>query len=454
MSTRTPTLARHLTTTSAALFGLSYMTPIIVCATLGLIAEKVHGAAALVYLVATVAMLLTAHSYSVFARRYSSAGSAYTYLSESVHPNVGFMVGWALVLDYCFIPTVIVLLTSISLGTLWPTIPTWIWVTSLALLSTILNALGIRITDRVNLAIMALQLLMVAVLGGLCLRYILVRDGALGLFAAASQTAHVSVPAIFAGAAIACYSFLGFDAISTLSEETRDPTRSIPRAILIATASGGLLFTALAYLMLAACPILDFKNVDTAAYDIVARVGGESFRTLFMLVLIVSFFAAALCAHAGGARLLFAMGRQGVLPRALFGVLSPRSATPVTGIVFIGVAMLGAGFLTASTSTSYINFGAFSAFLAVNAGVVVEYRRQRIKEQPIHIAAAIAAAVGALVCVFLLISLDSRALTLGAIWLTCGTVWLLALTRGLSRPLPRQHTPDDAPLAKAAAALL
>jgi amino acid transporter len=424
------------------LFGLSYMTPIVVCATLGLITEKAHGAAAISYLVATAAMLLTAHSYSVFARRYSSAGSAYTYLSESVHPNVGFMVGWALILDYCFIPTVIVLLTSISLSTLWPTVPSWIWVTGLALLSTILNALGIRITDRVNLAIMGLQLAMVAVLGGLCIHHILIRDGALGLFDTASQSIHVSIPAVFAGSAIACYSFLGFDAVSTLSEETRDPTRSIPRAIMIATAAGGFLFTTLAYLMLRAHPMLDFKNVDTAAYEIVATVGGDSFRTLFMLVLTVSFFAAALCAHAGGARLLYAMGRQGVLPRTLFGVLSPRTATPVVGIAFIGVAMLGAEFLTASASTSYINFGAFSAFLAVNAGVVLEYRRQCWNEQPINVAAAVAAAAGAVVCVFLLVSLDTRALMLGVAWLTCGAAWLLALTRGLSRPLPRLFTPD------------
>jgi amino acid transporter len=428
-----------LTTTSAALFGLSYMTPIVVCATLGIIADKTHGAVATAYMVATAAMLLTANSYGVFARRYTMAGSAYTYATRTVGPTVGFLVGWLLMLDYCFVPMVIALLTAISLSTLLPHVPLMVWIAAVAALSTLLNALGIRVTDRVNMAIMVVQLLMVVALALLCVAYVLPRAGVAGLLSAPPALNKQMLPAVLAGSAIACYSFLGFDAVSTLSEETLNPKRAIPRAMLIATVLGGLIFTLCAYLMMLVHPSLSFASLDTAAYEIVAMVGNGAFRVSFTIVLVISFFAAVLCAQAGGARLLYVMGRDGTLPMKVFGQLSARSRTPVLNTMLIGIAILGAGVLTTSTSTSYINFGAFSAFFAVNTCVVVDYFRSRRTVRSIAPGSAIAAALGAFICAVLFVNLDPLALKLGAKWFALGMLWLLTLTRVFSRPLPQLH---------------
>jgi putrescine importer len=252
------------------------------------------------------------------------------------------------------------------------------------------------------------------------------------------------LPSLLAGSAIACYSFLGFDAVSTLSEETLNPTRAIPRALVIATVLGGLIFTLCAYLMMLVHPSTNFVSLDTAAYEIIGMVGNVTFRICFTVVLIISFFAAVLCAQAGGARLLYVMGRDGTLPKFPFGQLSVRSRSPVLNTALIGIAILGAAFLSSSTSTSYINFGAFSAFFAVNACVVIEYFRSRGTAQPIGAASAVAAALGSIICFILFVNLDPLALRLGAKWAALGLLWLLTLTRMFSRPVPQLHASVEA----------
>jgi putrescine importer len=428
-------LDRRLSTTSAAMFGLSYMSPLVVIATFGAIAVKTGGAVATAYVVATLAMLATAASYGFMASRNPVAGSAYTYTSKVFGPLCGFVVGWVLLLDYFFIPMVICLLTATSLSTLAPEIPFPVWVVAVALLSTIINILGIKLTDRVNLIIMAIQFVMVAMLAYLCVAAIQhVPDGA--LFSAKPFTNdQTNWSMIMAGAAIACYSFLGFDAISTLSEETVDPRRSIPRAIMIATLLGGGIFMITTYLMMVVHPSLTFGSIDTAAYEIVGQVGGETFKTAFTVVVAIAFFAAGLCAHASASRLLLVMGRDNVIPAMPFAYINPRFKTPVVNTVLVGAVMLGAMKFDISTSTAFINFGAFTAFFAVNL-CVVAFLMKRPDERRGRTALMVVAVVGALFCASLFMSLDRLAIELGLSWLALGIVYLLAKTRILTRPLP------------------
>ncbi len=434
MNNASTTLDRRLSATSATMFGLSYMSPMVVIATLGAIAVKTEGAVALAYLVATLAMLITAASYGYMASRNPAAGSAYTYASRILGPNAGFAVGWVLLLDYFFIPMVICLLTATGLSTLAPQVPFWIWVAGVAILSTIVNGLGIRLTDRINLAIMALQLVMVAALLVLCIAYAL---GAPDIGSAVSARPFVNenttLSLVMAGAAVACYSFLGFDAISTLSEETVEPRRNIPRAIIAATLLGGVIFLAAAYLMMLVHPSLEFDSIDTAAYEIVGQVGGPLFKTWFTIVVTVAFFAAGLCAHASASRLLFVMGRDNVLPAAGFSYLHPSYKTPLLNVALVGLVMLAAAGFDISTSTSFINFGAFSAFFAVNVCVVVHASRNDEGNR----LAVLLGVIGALFCAGLFFSLDGAAIELGLGWLVLGLLYLMVKTRGLTRPLPK-----------------
>jgi len=427
-------LDRRLNTVSAALFGLSYICPTVIISTFGLLAETTHGASASAYLIATLAVLLTAVSYGRMAARYPAAGSAYTYVSNVATPSIGFLTGWVLSLDYLFIPMVICLFTAKAFEVLLPAISFRFWVVAVAVCTTLINVLGIQIADRVNLSIMAAQLAVLLAFVCFCLGFLGdARHAAAWSFAPFVNSAS-GVPAIMGGAAIAAYSFLGFDAVTTLSEETRDPTRSIPRATFLAAAAGGVIFLTVSFLMALVHPGERFQDLDNAGFEIIATVGGPRFLWTFTAVLIVSYIAAVMCAQAGSSRLLYVMGRDGVMPVRRFAQLHARWRTPVFNLILMGLVMMGGEFVDVETAASCVNFGAFNAFLAVNLCVFVDRLRG---ERGVRGGAwtLLQAGGGALASLWLLISLQKAALTVGGIWLFAGLAYLAYRTRGFRRDL-------------------
>jgi putrescine importer len=429
-------LRRQLSALSATMFGLSYICPSVVVSTFGVIAVRSAGAGALAYLIATIAMVLTAASYGRMAARYPESGSAYTYVARTTNPTLGLVVGWVLILDYFFIPTVICLITAKALEVLWPAISFHVWIFVVAILATVINLLGIKVADRVNLTIMSAQLLAMALLMFFCARYL--HGTTPGPAAALTpvfslapfHTSAANLPLVMAGAAIACYSFLGFDAVSTLSEETVNPTRNIPRATILAAGAAGLIFVAAVYFLALAHPSLKFADVDNAGFEVLATATGPVFSSAFTFVLIVSNLAAVVCAQAGCSRLLYAMARDNMLPKTFFGYLSPKFRVPTLSIGLMGLVMLLGQQLDIDTATSCVNFGAFSAFLAVNACVVLDRvgSRRALNVSAISLAAAL---VGATASIWLIFSLSRMALTVGMIWLTLGLLYVGLRTRAI-----------------------
>ena len=423
-------LRRQLSVLSATMFGLSYICPSVVVSTFGVVAIRSGGAGALAYLIATVAMVLTAASYGRMAARYPESGSAYTYVARTTNPTLGLVVGWVLTLDYFFIPTVICLITAKALEVLWPATSFHVWIFVVAAVATTINLLGIKVADRVNLTIMSAQLLAMGLLMFVCSRYLhgtslapAAAPGSSVFTLAPFHTSAANLPLAMAGAAIACYSFLGFDAVSTLSEETVDPTRNIPRATILAAGLAGLIFVGTVYLMSLAHPSLQFADVDNAGFAVLQTATGPVFSTAFTFVLIVSNLAAVVCAQAGCSRLLYAMARDTMLPKSFFGYLSPRFRVPTLSIGLMGVVMLLGQWLDVDTATSCVNFGAFSAFLAVNACVVID-RVGGKRALNIGVIALAVALVGAAASMWLLFSLSRTALTVGLIWLVVGLVYV------------------------------
>ena len=427
-------LHRRLTTLSAALFGLSYICPTVVISTFGLLAQETRGAGASAYLVATLAVLLTAVSYGRMAARYPAAGSAYTYVSQSAHGIAGFVTGWVLILDYLFIPMVICLFTAKAFEVVLPGISFRVWVVVVAATTTLINALGITVADRVNLSIMAAQLLVMAALGVVCVLYLSSPLHAGGFTLAPFVNRATTLPAVMGGAAIAAYSFLGFDAVTTLSEETLDPTRNIPRATVLAAALGGLIFLVAAWLLGLVHPGFDFHELDNAGFEILGTAGGPLFLMVFTVVLIVSYIAAVMCAQAGSSRLLYVMGRDGVMPLRAFAYLHPRFRTPLFNIVLMGLVMLVGELVDVETAASCVNFGAFNAFLAVNLCVLVDHFSGR-RELPGGALKILQAGAAAVVCIWLILSLQRTALLVGGTWLGIGLLYLGWRTRGFRRAL-------------------
>ena len=441
MTTDTHELKKTLGLRGVVLFGLAYMTPIIVLGIFGVIAEASEGASAGAYGLALVAMLFTASSYARMARHYPVAGSSYTYVRRSLNPHLGFVVGWTILLDYLFLPLVIWLIGAAYLGGEFPGVPTWVWIVGFIVTTSALNVIGLKVADKANFALMTFQILVLAFFVVLSVRFLVGAGGVGSLTSSVPFVGAGGFSAIASGAAIAAYSFLGFDAVSTLTEEAKDPRRTIPRAIMLIALIGGVIFLIVSYTVTLVQPGATFPNADSLAADVARTIGGAVFASIFIAGLIIGQFTSGLAAQASVARLLYAMGRDGVLPKPFFGFLSRRYETPILNIFLCGIIGLAAIFLDVTTSTSFINFGAFLAFTLVNVSVIAYYLRHRA-ERLNPLPYVIIPAVGALVDVYLLTRLDGRALILGVCWLAAGVIYLAVLTRGFRVSPPEMSIED------------
>lgn len=423
------TLNRTLGLSSVVMFGLAYMTPIIVLGTFGIMANATHGVTAGAYVLALIAMVMTAYSYGVLAAEFPSAGSAYTYARKCLSPKIGFMVGWAVLLDYLFLPMVIWLFGAVYLTSAIPSVPMYVWILAFIGITSAINIVGIKFANTVNYQMMLIQLLVLITFLGLSIHYVW-GDATKPIFDLAPfYQPQVALSLVTAGAAIACYSFLGFDAVTTLTEETINPKKVIPKAILLVALIGGVIFIATAYFVQLAHPGYAFTSTDAAASEIAKNIGGDLFVSVFLSGLIIGQFTSGLSAQASASRLLFAMGRDGVLPKAWFGKLHPNFHTPARNIVVCGLVALLALFMDVTTSVSFINFGAFMAFTSVNLAVIARfYVGEKNRTLGHFIKFLLVPTLGALACLWLMVSLDSHAIYLGLIWLAIGTVYLGFLT--------------------------
>ena len=187
--------------------------------TYGLVTTETEGHLPLAYTVTTIAMLLTAYSYGRMVIAQPIAGSAYSYASRSFGRPVGFMVGWALLLDYIFLPMINYLVIGIYMNDYFPSTPEWMWVVIAVVLVTGLNILGIKLLANANLIFVAVQFVFIAVFAAMAIGKI-TSDVEVESWTAPFFDSDTNLGLVFAGAAILALSFLGFDAVSTLSEET------------------------------------------------------------------------------------------------------------------------------------------------------------------------------------------------------------------------------------------
>jgi putrescine importer len=442
-ATRATGLTGKLSLFSVVLFGLAYMAPVIVVNTFGVISSTSAGTAPTAYLVATGAMLLTALSYGKMARIIPRTGSAYTYARKMLDSRLGFLVGWAILLDYFFLPMVAWLIQALYLNAQFPAVAVWVWLLLNIAVTTTINVLGVVIADRVHKVLMTLTMSGLAAIVVACVVFL--GDNSAGP-ALSPLWNDASTPlAVSAAAAIAAYSFLGFDAVSTLSEETRDPRRTIPRAIFLTVLIGGLVFVVVSFMMQLVHPGGTFADESTAGYAVSQLVGGQVFADIVNIVLVVGGFASGLAIQASTSRLLFAMGRDGVLPRRFFGRLHPTLRTPVPNLLLIGAAAMLSLTLSLETATSFINFGAFVAFTMVNVCVIAYFvHRRRAGQPPAVFGYVVLPALSAVVNVYLLTRLSSTAILLGLGWLALGVCYLVALTRGFRTPPPEMTLEEPA----------
>jgi amino acid transporter len=314
--------------------------------------------------------------------------------------------------------------------------PSWTFVLASILLVTVLNIIGIVSVARANFLIIAVQAIFILVFVALALGSI-AGQPTVDLLAPFAGTGESGLSAVFAGAAVLCLSFLGFDSVSTMAEETRDPVRNVPKAIMWVTLLAGVIFIGLSYLSHLVLPTHTFTDVDSASLDVMMVAGGQFFTAFFTAAYVAGALGSALASQASVSRILFAMGRDGVLPRAFFGRINRRFGTPTLAILAVSVVSLLALVIDLGLLAEMISFGALIAFSVVNLSVIKHYFVSLRRRGGVNLVTyALLPAVGFALTLWLWTSLSPRTLIVGVVWLLVGFIYLLGITRGFRRPTP------------------
>ncbi|MGD8105596.1 APC family permease [Pantoea sp. FN0302] len=434
-------LKKTLTLLPVVMIGLAYMQPMTLFDTFGIVSGLTEGHVATAYAFALIAILFTALSYGKLVRRFPSAGSAYTYAQKTISPHVGFMVGWSSLLDYLFMPMINILLAKIYFEALVPDLPSWIFVVLLVGFMTLTNLRGIKTVANFNSLIVVLQVAVIIALMAMVIYGVAHGEGAGTLVSSRpfwSENAHV-VPMI-TGATILCFSFLGFDGISSLSEETKDAERVIPKAIFLTALVGGIIFIVVSYFLQLYFPdISRFKDPDASQPEIMLYVAGKTFQFGILIFSCITVLASGMAAHAGVSRLMYVMGRDGVFPERFFGYVHPRWRTPALNVLLVGAIALLAIRFDLVTATALINFGALVAFTFVNLSVIAQFwlrekRRYTLKD---NINFLLLPLCGALTVGALWVNLEESSMVLGLIWAAVGIIYLAVVTRSFRNPVPQ-----------------
>lgn len=417
--------------------GLAYMSPFAVFDTFGIAADISSGYVPTAYVIVFTAIFFTALSYGKLVKIYPVAGSVYTYTKNIINPYLGIMVGWVTFIAYLALPMINALLARIYLSAGFPEIPGWAWIVGLIVLITILNIFGVRLAASVNVLLVFLQVLI-----GIIFIVLNIRAIKMGpehfLTLKEMIPATGEIPELFAGAALLALAFIGFDAITTLSEETINPRKVIPRAIIIVASIGGVFFFTVTYFMQSLFrDVSIFNDIEGASPEIAYMIGGNLFLSIFLGGAFFSVFASGLAAQMSASRLLYAMGRDKVIPKRLFGYLNPKFSTPIINIVIVGLLAMSAIFLDLELATSLINIGAFTAFSFVNICVIsLFFKNKENRSFGSMLSNVVGPVIGLLFIIYLWISLDKVSLLIGFIWTLVGFVYLLISTNFFRKEPP------------------
>src|ERR1700730_1100154 len=404
-----PRLRRSLTLGDLILYGIIVIQPVAPMSVFGVLSDRGHGHVVTTILIAMVAMLFTPISYGRMARAYPSAGSAFTYVGQEINPALGYVTGWSMVMDYMLNPIITTIWCSQQAHVFAPGVPYWAW----------------------------------AVFFAVAARYILghPHDQA-GFYTRPFYDPSLwNTKAVLGGTSIAVLTYIGFDGISTLSEEAENPRRNILLATVLTCLVIGILSAVEVYAAQLIWPASQpFPDVDTAF----VHVAGRAWKPMFGIIgatLLVANFGSGMGAQIGAARLLYGMGRSNALPKSFFGVVDAKHRVPRNNVLFVGaVALIGAFVMSYGLGAEMLNFGALIAFMGVNAAAFMRYV---VRDRKWTLSFVMPPVLGFLICFLLWMSLSRKAVIAGTIWMTLGIAFGAWKTRGFRGDLVNFDIPAE-----------
>jgi amino acid transporter len=442
-------LRRVLSLGDLIIYGIILIQPVAALPLFGHANSISRGHAVTAILVAMVAMIFTAISYGRMANKYPEAGSAYTYVGKSLHPYFGFVAGWSMFMDYLFIPILCVIFTSIAAQHLLPSIPFFIWIFFFAAGFTLLNLNGIKMASKANWIMMIVMSVVVFYFMAAAIRFIFMRNGIDGLFSIQPfyDQSSFSLGALGSATALAALTYIGFDGLTTLSEEVKNPRRNVLIAAVMTCLITGIWSGAQIYLAQLSWPdwasftrgVTDEaarnNSLDTAIMSVAHRVGGTMLDVSLSVILLIGSVGSGITGQIGASRLLYSMGRDGVIPNKIFGHLDKKHSAPKYNIIIIGtLALIGAMLLNYEECARLINFGAFFAFMGVNISSIYEhYFKSHDKSIKSFFLNFLPPFLGFVICLIVWLNLPLLTFVIGGSWMLIGILYLAVRTRGFKK---------------------
>ncbi len=419
-------------------YGIVLIQPIAAVGLFGIASESSRGHMVTTLIIAMIAMMLTAVSYGRMASLYPSAGSAYTYVGKGLNSYLGFLAGWAMFLDYLIVPIINTVYGALTLQRLIPSVPFIVWVVLFVCVITFLNLRGIRTTSKSNELLLAVMVAVIGIFIVLAIRFIFNDQGWNGLFSLRPfyNPETFNFGAVMTATSFAALTYIGFDGVTTLAEDVRNPKRNMLIAPVLVCLFTGLFSGLQIYLAQQVWPdYSSFQNPETAFYDVSARVGGQFLFNAVAVILFIACLGSGLAGQVGAARLLFAMGRDRVLPKKIFSHLDQKRNTPVYNIVILGIlTIVGSLTISYQGAAELLNFGAFLAFMGVNIASLRQFFFLRPQGESRNIIFdLLMPSLGFLFCFSIWISLPAPAKIMGGIWFLAGLVYLFFMTKGLRK---------------------
>jgi putrescine importer len=435
-----PRLKRVLGLWDLVYYGVILTSPIAVVPMFGEAQVLSRGHAVVTLLAAMVAMTATAVSFGRMAAVYPSAGSVYTYVSRGFGPMFGFVVGWAMFLEYLFQPLQNSLYAALTIQRLVPHVPFALLSAGAVGFMSCLCWFGIRTTARANEILLAFMSIVMLAFLAEAIWYIFSHQHWQGFVSLEPvyNPRTFSVRAIAAGTALAATTYIGFDGVSILAEEVENPRRNVLLASVLVCVFTGVFASFQVYLAQRVWP--DYRtlvNPETSFMDVANVVGGNNLFVAFAVVLLVSSLACGLAGLLGAVRLLYGMGRDNLLPRKIFGHLNAQRGNPTYNVAIAGaLAYIGTLTMQWERSVEILNFGALMAFMAVNLAAVRHFgfSRETVENRNLMLD-VIVPALGFLFCLVIFLGLQGSTLVAGAIWLAAGGIYVFLKTRALGQPV-------------------
>ncbi|MGE5567467.1 MAG: APC family permease [Rhodospirillales bacterium] len=421
------------------LYGVIVIQPTAPMSVFGVLSERGRGHVVTTLLIAMVGMMFTAISYGRMARAYPSAGSAFTYVGQEINPALGYVTGWSMVMDYMLNPMICIIWISRQAHVFAPEVPYGVWAVFFALVFTGLNVLGIRTSAKINAGLAAGMGVVIAIFFVAAARYI--SGHGADFTRPFYDPSTFSMGAVLGGTSIAVLTYIGFDGISTLSEEAKNPRRNI----LLATVLTCLVIGGLSALEVYAAQLVwpasePFPDVTTAFVHVAGRAWGPLFVVVGVTLLVAN-FGSGMGAQLGAARLLFGMGRSNALPKRFFGAVDPKRRVPRNNVMFVGAAALGGAFIMDyDLGAQMLNFGALIAFMGVNVAALVRYY---VREKQKRLTNLLPPLFGFAICLTLWLSLSWKAQLAGAAWMLAGIGYGAWKTRGFKGELVNFELPPE-----------